>query len=331
MIELNEDQLNFRFPGVHPRAMCHIDFQRTLRIPDDNREYPLPPGLGRFPVAHVDDYAAKLPEVWRHHGGVFLPMYQSEALWISFTGWYPCAVKVAAGKINAVSGKAWENRLSNDPQDYIVVPSQPWLDGFNVAEGYIRQFVAMPLGEGFTAEEQITGKGEHGGLQLIVYPMKREVYVEHFEQKNIRAESYDSDIMFCRSAKTSVQEMGLAPGGLMRQKIYKDKYGIDTWDQDNGLRCFVHLANSAVYQKITGHVPPHKPPTAWQYTKAGMPWFDYYSDGRALAGSGILGNLVSVAAKTIGLGKAPLEDNDPVQPKVIKSLGTGQVVRDGEF
>ena len=53
-------------------------------------------------------------------------------------------------------------------------PEQPWLDGFNVSEDFIRQFIAMPLGEGFTAEEQITGKAEHGGLQIIVYPMKHE-------------------------------------------------------------------------------------------------------------------------------------------------------------
>ena len=182
MIELMNNQLTFRFPEVHKKAVCSIDFQRTLRIPDDNREYPLPPGLGRFPVEHVDDFADKLPDTWRTHGGVFIPMYQSEALWINFSGHYPCAVKIAAGKINAVSGEPWSNELSSDHQDYAVIPEQPWLDGFNVSEGFIRQFVAMPLGEGFTAEEQITGAAEHGGLQIIVYPMKHNVYVEHFER-----------------------------------------------------------------------------------------------------------------------------------------------------
>ena len=43
MIELLNDQLTFRFPEVQKKAVCSIDFQRTLRIPDDNREYPLPP------------------------------------------------------------------------------------------------------------------------------------------------------------------------------------------------------------------------------------------------------------------------------------------------
>jgi len=51
MIELKKDALVFSFPGVHPEAKLTIDFQRTLRIPDDDNTYPLPPGLGKFPSA----------------------------------------------------------------------------------------------------------------------------------------------------------------------------------------------------------------------------------------------------------------------------------------
>src|SRR5512138_645505 len=58
----------------------------------------------------------------------------------------------------------------------MVVPEQPWLDGFCVAKDVIRQFVAVPLGAGYSIEEQITGKAEHGGLQIHVYPMKKERY-----------------------------------------------------------------------------------------------------------------------------------------------------------
>ena len=61
MITLDDDQLVFRFPDVHPDATCRIAFQRTLRIPDDNRDHPLPPGLGHFPLRHVDDHAARVP------------------------------------------------------------------------------------------------------------------------------------------------------------------------------------------------------------------------------------------------------------------------------
>jgi len=61
MIELNNNQLTFQFPEVHSKAMCSIDFQRTLRIPDDNQEYPPPPSMGRFPVEHVGDFADSIP------------------------------------------------------------------------------------------------------------------------------------------------------------------------------------------------------------------------------------------------------------------------------
>ena len=63
-IELREDQLIFRFPEVHEDAELEIEFQRTLRIPDDNREHYLPPGLGRFPLSRVDDYPENLPDRW---------------------------------------------------------------------------------------------------------------------------------------------------------------------------------------------------------------------------------------------------------------------------
>ena len=70
------------------------------------------------------------------------------------------AVKVAAGKVNAVTGEPWSDGLTERPQDYLVVPDQPWLDGFCVEKGLVRQFVATPLGEGYTAEEQLTGRGK---------------------------------------------------------------------------------------------------------------------------------------------------------------------------
>src|SRR3712207_3544367 len=114
MIELQGDALVFRFPDVHQDAVLRVQFQRTLRIPDDGRDYPLPPGLGAFPRRHVDDFAARVPESWMRHGGVMLPMYQSEAMWLRFSTprGYPFAVKVAAGKLNAVTGEPWRDGLN---------------------------------------------------------------------------------------------------------------------------------------------------------------------------------------------------------------------------
>jgi len=99
-----------------------ITFQCPLRIPDDGRTDPLPAGHGAFPLRSVDDFPATAPASWLQRGGVVMPMDQSEALWISFSARYPCAVQIAAGKINAVSGAAWTAELPSEPQDDAVVP-----------------------------------------------------------------------------------------------------------------------------------------------------------------------------------------------------------------
>ena len=117
MIELENNSLVFRFPEVHEDAVLRVEFERTLRIPDDGHDYPLPAGLGSFPLRHTDDFAENVPESWLQRGGVMLPMYQSEALWLNlmdfmdFNSNYPFAVKVAAGKNNAVTGDPWKEKL----------------------------------------------------------------------------------------------------------------------------------------------------------------------------------------------------------------------------
>ncbi len=298
MITIVGDQLTFRFPEVHRFAECGIEFQRTLRIPDDDRTYPLPPGLGRFPLRHLDDFADRLPRESVRRGGVVMPIHQAEALWIKFEGWgspYPCAIKVATGKVCAISGEPWQEGLTEDPQNYVVVPAQPWLDGYCVAKGTIRQFVATPLGDGHTVEEQLTGQGFHGGLQTAVYPMKSEVYEE------LRL---PEPFFGVREEAPRWRGMGLAAGGRMSQEIYEDEFGIDAWDQDHGSRCFVTMANSHQWMAITGERVPTQPPTVREYAKAGLPWFLYYDkDREVLAGAEQLAGLRSVA-ETVRRGEA---------------------------
>ena len=325
MIELTHDSLHFSFPDLHPDAHCSLSFQRTLRIPDDDKTWPLPPGLGRFPIVHVDDFAASLPADWYEHGGVAFPMYQSEAMWISFSrSGYPFAVKIAAGKIDAVTGNTWSADLSKDPQNYLVLPTQPWLDGFSVKKGVIRQFVAMPLGSGYSAEEQITGHADHGGLQIQLYPMRPEIYKETIERRLRESTARLSTAVCAPCPAQAAPDMGLAPGGRMRQEIYEDEYGIDVWDRTHSSRCFVHICNSLVWQSITGKQPPYPPPTAKSYSAAGLPWFDYYRDDiAALSGSKILDALKSVFQFSQTKGETVLPENEApnLSPAQIRQLG----------
>ena len=74
------------------------------------------------------------------------------------------------GKVNALSGETWDESMKqHHVQDYVVCPLQPWLDGINSGDGYIKQFIAMPLGSGYTVEHQVTGEDKHGGAQVICY------------------------------------------------------------------------------------------------------------------------------------------------------------------
>ena len=318
--------------GTDVTADLTIRFQRTLRIPDDGRTYPLPAGLGSFPLRSVDDYSDTAPEEWRKRGGLTMPMYQSEALWIAFQSRFPFAVKIAAGKINAVSGGAWTGDLQRKPQNYVVIPDQPWLDGFAVGNGLIRQFVAMPLGAGYTVEEQLTGKGDTGGIQIQVYPMRSDRYFEEHIASSLPSTLKEllprlfakhlSPRYLSRHCIARSSDMGLAQGGLMRQEIYKDPYKFGVWDRSQTKRCFVHLCNSMVWRQITGTNPPHPPLTAGEYKNAGIPWFDYYRDDqKPLKGSKRLAGVKSVAQ----LGKkkkSPLfPDATPATPELIIQYG----------
>ena len=321
MIALRYDCLVFTFPETHPDATLHVNFQRTLRIPDDDRDYPLPPGLGSFPLRHLDEPSLRAPASWREYGGIVLPMYQGEALWVSLLGSasYPFCVKVGTGLVNAVTGDPWSDEPDDDPQDYLVTPDQPWLDGYSIEPGTIRQFVAMPLGSGHGVEEQLSGEARHGGLQIAARPMKPDVYRNLPRERPPRYGSPMDDM----STLGFGSAMGISAGGRMKQEIYRDRYGKAAWSEDVCARCLVHLANSDVWRAISGEAPPTVAPTAKEYTEAGLPWFDYYSDAPALEGSEVLANVRTIKQIDQEKGTASLPGNERVSPPMVEVLRRG--------
>ena len=103
-------------------------------------------------------------------------------MWISFKSGQPFAIQIFVGGVNAVSGDpAGDNeaimmrRLSlmeekKTIQDYVVTSKQLWLDGIATDNERVRQFVAMPLGSGYSVEAQVTGQDLVGGLQFHITP-----------------------------------------------------------------------------------------------------------------------------------------------------------------
>lgn len=304
-----------------------VDFQRTLRIPETGL-HPLPPGLGRFPLRRVADYPDTAPAEWLARGGVMLPIYQREAMWLSFNASEPAALQVGVGKVCAVSGLPWLEHLVKDPQNYAALPQQPWLDGINAGDGFIRQFVAVPLGSGATVEGQVTGEETHGGVQLRAVGLTETALAEWRSAQNARMVCCDG--IAGEPPALGSADMGLGAGGRMRQEVYTDDRPLVDYDQGGARRVFVHLCSAAQWTAITGEVPPPTPVDRDAYVSEGLPWFDYYdADARDLAPSATLATVKTVGEK-LGGKQDPFV---PVDPKTVITLGdlNSDAVADGKW
>ena len=95
-------------------------------------------------------------------------------MWIDFQTIDEFFIKVYVGGVNAISGEltaiSGNERFKtkripiSSAQDYIVTPAQSRLDGIVMERGTlgergkVRQFVAMPMGVGYTVDAQMSGK-----------------------------------------------------------------------------------------------------------------------------------------------------------------------------
>ncbi len=321
--------------ALHIGRHARISFHRTLRIPEDGRDYPLPAGFGRLPIVRVEDYAERVPEKWLEQGGFIIPLYQREALFLEFAGvkWRPTIAKVSVGRINAISGKEHDLKIRPHRQDYVVIPDQRWLDGINSGDGTVSQFVAMPLGRGYTIEAQITDEEKYGGFQLAIFdprigrfeeqdPEEREAALEQLKQRAMhaaemvrRAKIFDSgdgesQAICSRTATPCARgpspvhmhmadprddEMGIAAGGRIKQQILEDNYGAESWDEAIFRDVVIHIVNSEAYQRITDLPAPPCPITAAHYARHKIPWYsDYEEKARAVAPAGVFKRIFSI-------------------------------------
>ncbi|GKT47966.1 uncharacterized protein ColSpa_08147 [Colletotrichum spaethianum] len=215
-----------------------IQLNRTIRVPDNRDTNDLPPGMGIFPLFKVRDYANKMPKDMAKKGGVFFPMYQREAMWISFSANAPFAIKIYIGGVNAVSGfpmtendKTKEKRLKmlnsgKQIQDYVVVPEQNWLDGIVSEDGKIRQFVAQPKGSGFSVEAQVTGDEKVGGIQIELIPVKKNLPSEF----DVRYQNKDFEIV-TRTFNLSKKSLTAESTWGDVKKLIRDEFDVAVQEQ----------------------------------------------------------------------------------------------------
>ncbi|MFI1952478.1 hypothetical protein ACH437_11585 [Streptomyces xinghaiensis] len=340
-----------------------VRFIRTLRLPETGT-HPLPPGLGEFPVRRVEDHVGTVPRAMRERGGVLLPVYLREAMWLSFAGSAePAALQVGVGKVCAVSGEPWTGGLRRTPQNYVVLPRQPWLDGINSGKGKVRQFVAVPLGMGATVEGQVTGEETWGGVQLQSFPLSGPALAVWREEQRRRAERQAAVRARYRSAAPppgsagaggpafaaaaapagaprapgaaaprAAAAMGLGVGGSMRQEVYRDDRPLSDWSEEPAGRVFVHLVTPPEWRRITGEEPPPSPVDRAAYTRAGLPWYDYYDEDAAdLAPTDTLGGVKPVG-EWLGDDHTPWQPPSPHQTHPLGDAPQpGSPVRDGDW
>lgn len=194
----------------------------------------------------------------------------------------------------------------------------------------------MPLGQGYTVEEQVTDEAEFGGIQIVVFDPKSNKFpdedpeilakrIRELEERKKRREEEDrreaerkktgAGGMFMpnprgsfmpsdnsprhtlpKATKEEVLEMGLAAGGSIQQEIVEDQYGVETWDENCTGKIYVRIVNSVMFKKITGREAPPSPICAAYYTACGLPWFHYYDENV----TSLLPSAILGKIKTIG-------------------------------
>lgn len=209
-------------------------------------------------------------------------------MWIKFQAEAPFAVKIFVGGINAVSGEPSTEtpatllrRLTllsdhKSVQDYVVPPKQLWLDGIASNDGKVRQFVAMPFGTGHTVEAQISGKDVLGGLQFHVIPSVREPSPGPFRHFH--------GLRGVGGPEKKTIELGIAPGGRIKQTIVADTYPSDSWEPERSISFNVQILNSELFHQFTGQAPPPTPITAQTYADNGLPFFKLYEEKSGIQG-----------------------------------------------
>lgn len=254
-----------------------VSFHRTVRVANGRTPSNLPPSLGRANVQKVSSYRTACPESWDDNG-YFIPLHDTEALWISFHPSSPSAIIVGAGGVNALTGEPLGTKL--EANNYMVAPPQPWIDGWkSKGDGCVYQFVATPYesGNGLSVGEQILGdKSETGGIGIAIFDSKKPLNPKPSPSEWNSGNAYgptkslmSAGIPAMRGAGQSFSEMGVGKGGKITQKIYPDPHGLEVWNEAPSEIVVVYLVNAETYAEITGVSIPK--PVAHEMYQG--PWF----------------------------------------------------------
>jgi hypothetical protein len=152
----------------------------------------------------------------------------------------------------------------------------------------VRQFVVTALGENLTVEEQLCNEDAIGGIDLSLFAPKPGRFPDEPPQIDDAP-----DACACGSP------LGLGAGGRVRQEIYADEHGIDTWQPTATARARIELVDALDFTAMTGFPVHDTPINADLYTRHGLPWFDLYDPVRQdIAPAPTLNGITSIGMLT---------------------------------
>jgi hypothetical protein len=176
-----------------------IKLKRTTRIENNGETHELPPDLGQFEYFQLD-------------GKNVLPIGDKEAVWFDFTGnehnLFPVAVQIFTDEVNVITGK----KLPSKPklsikQDFVTLPAQPWLDGYETGDGVVRQFVAVEdLKKSVVDKLNLETTKKERAIEIIVFPPSKKLVEDIRIQQEIDAidaeiEGIDNQIDLLKNGK----------------------------------------------------------------------------------------------------------------------------------
>ncbi|KAF7507446.1 hypothetical protein GJ744_010377 [Endocarpon pusillum] len=175
--------------------------------------------------------------------GIFFPMLQREALVLAFSSSKTIdsqfAIRIFTGGINVLTGQSVVQEPSASAekcQDYVLAPQQGLVSGYK-ANGSVKQFVAMPMGDKYTVEYQLTGKEFIGGIQLELIPRLRDTVL--FERSPSNLDSQKRNISSTLEMFATPRQLGFHPGqryymlDSQPRGLYDSVQG--EWSQDKDL------------------------------------------------------------------------------------------------
>jgi len=236
--------VEIRNDGVVVSSGFSFALIRTDRVEHDGRVHPMPAHLGRLPIRSASEYRSKVPASWNAAQALFVPVYDGEALWIDFEPDRPHAVMVRAQGVNAITGLADGDRLSDNPQNYVVAPPQKWLDGVNAGDGRVRQFVAHPGGADRVGTDA-------AALQVMMVPPKPGTPASNL--RLLSTVSSDAPL-------EATYGFEIRGEGTIEQRILPDPFGVATWEAEHAQMCELFLVDVTWFEHVTGERGPDPPP-----------------------------------------------------------------------